>query len=317
MEVTDATGPKKRRPLDPFRRALMRGLAVLLPPLLTIVILVWVWNTVADYLLVPAEGLARRALVTYYEGKILPAASVPPGDIAEGVAIVDGEPYRLAPDGDFVPAAHFEHVEALYGAEQMPRTSEGIYAAYVERTFLQRTTVVPVFLCAFLLGLYLLGKFLAAGVGRFFWLPIEGIIVRVPLVRNVYSSVKQVTDFFISERELEYTRVVAVEYPRRGIWQLAFATGESLTDISAAANEPMLTVFFPCSPMPFTGFTAVVKRSETLDLNITMEQAIQFMVSCGVVVPANHLAAARDERDRWPTPALPDATRHDVGASMP
>lgn len=309
MEATDASGPKPRRPLDPFRRALMRGLAVLLPPLLTIVILVWVWNTVADYLLVPAEGLARRALVTYFDGKIIPASKVPPGDVAEGVAIIDGEPYHAARDGDFLPAAHYERVEALYGPAQMPPTAEGVYSAYIERTFLQRTTVVPVFLCAFLLGLYLLGKFLAAGMGRFFWLPLEGIIVRVPLVRNVYSSVKQVTDFFISERELEYTRVVAVEYPRRGIWQLAFATGESLTDISAAANEPMLTVFFPCSPMPFTGFTAVVKRSETLDLNITMEQAIQFMVSCGVVVPPHHLEHAMAERARVGTPALPDATR--------
>jgi uncharacterized membrane protein len=79
-------------------------------------------------------------------------------------------------------------------------------------------------------------------------------------------------------------------------------------DISAAANEPLLTVFFPCSPMPFTGFTAVVKRSETLDLNITMEQALQFMVSCGVVVPPHDMSQALEMREPPVRPALPSAT---------
>jgi uncharacterized membrane protein len=305
MEEIVTPSSKPRRPLDPFRRALVRGLAVLLPPLLTIVILVWVWNTVADYLLVPAESLARRALFSIYDRDIVPASHVPLQEVAEGVAIIDGDPYHVAADGNFLPAEHYEKVEALFGPAQMPATAQAINREYVERTFLQRTTVIPVFLCAFLLGLYLLGKFLAAGVGRFFWLQLERIIVRLPLVRNVYSSVKQVTDFVFSEKELQYTRVVAVEYPRKGIWQVAFATGESLTDISAAANEPMLTVFFPCSPMPFTGFTAVVKRSETLDLGITMEQAIQFMVSCGVVVPPQQLSQALAERERLVMPALP------------
>lgn len=309
MEDIVTPSPKPRRPLDPFRRALVRGLAVLLPPLLTIVILVWVWNTVADYLLVPAENLARRALFSIYDRDIVPASQVPLPEVADGVAIIDGDPFHVAGDGNFLPAEHYEKVESLFGTAQMPATAQAINREYVELTFLQRTTVIPVFLCAFLLGLYLLGKFLAAGVGRFFWLQLERIIVRLPLVRNVYSSVKQVTDFVFSEKELQYTRVVAVEYPRKGIWQVAFATGESLTDISAAANEPMLTVFFPCSPMPFTGFTAVVKRSETLDLGITMEQAIQFMVSCGVVVPPQQLSDALAERERLTTPALPDAIR--------
>jgi uncharacterized membrane protein len=221
---------------------------------------------------------------------------------------VDGEPYHQAADGQFVPADDYEEVETLYGPAQMPPTAKEIYRAYVEHKWLPPHIKIPVFLCAFLLGLYLLGKFLAAGVGRFFWLQFERLIIRVPLVRNVYSSVKQVTDFVFSEREIEYTRVVAVEYPRRGIWQLAFVTGESLLDISAAANEPLLTVFFPCSPMPVTGFTAVVKRSETLDLNITMEQALQFMVSCGVVVPPHDMSQTLEVREPSVRPALPSAT---------
>lgn len=309
MDADRPKPTKPRRPLDPFRRALVRGLAVLLPPLLTVVILLWIWNTVALYLLVPAENLARRGLATAYDRYIIPAASVPADQVRDGVAVIDGAPYRQAADGDFLPSEDYEAVQALYGPAQMPATAEAIYDAYIERKWLPPHIKIPVFLCAFLLGLYLLGKFLAAGIGRFFWLQLERLIIRLPLVRNVYSSVKQVTDFVFNERELEYTRVVAVEYPRRGIWQLGFVTGEALMDVTAAANEPLLTVFFPCSPMPFTGYTAIVKRSETLDLNISMEQALQFMVSCGVVVPPDHLSNALAERNvSIAAPAPPAAT---------
>ncbi|MFW6125214.1 MAG: DUF502 domain-containing protein, partial [Pirellulales bacterium] len=137
----------------------------------------------------------------------------------------------------------------------------------------------------FILLLYLLGKFMAAGIGRFFWNLFEQGIHRLPLVRNVYSSVKQVSDFLFSETNIEYTRVVAVEYPRKGIWSLGFVTGESLADIRGAANEAVLSVLVCTSPMPMTGFTVAVRRSETVDLNITIDQAFQYIVSCGVVVP--------------------------------
>ena len=114
---------------------------------------------------------------------------------------------------------------------------------------------------------------------------IESLISRLPLVRNVYSAVKQVTDFVFSEREFQFSHVVAVQYPREGIWSIGFVMGESLLDLRAAANEPVLAVLMPTSPMPATGFIITVRKSETIDLNITLDQAIQFIVSCGVVSP--------------------------------
>jgi uncharacterized membrane protein len=308
MEPPQPTNIKPARPLDPFRRAIVRGLAVLLPPLLTIVIILWVWNTVADYLLVPAENLARRGLVYWHDQNILPAEAVPADQVEAGEAEIDGELYHQTADGQFIPAEHYAEAQALAGRDPLPPAAEGVYELYIERKFLPRKIVIPVFLCAFLLTLYLLGKFLAAGVGRFFWAFMERGITRLPVVRNVYSSVKQVTDFMFSEREIEYTRVVAVEYPRKGIWQIAFVTGESLMDIACAANEPVLAVFLPCSPMPFTGFTAIVKRSETIDLNITMEQALQYVVSCGVVLPPHQLHQNLSLRHKPAYPELPPAT---------
>ena len=285
MDIAEIRPGKKPGPLDPFRRAVLRGLAVLLPPLLTIVIFLWVWNTVTDYLLAPMESGARRLLVTNYQQNIVPADAIAADNVKDGRGTYEGVLYQLVDDGRFVLADDYDWLKQDLGFDPPTSSAEEFYRVFVDRRFLQGYIVIPFFLCVFLLMLYLLGKFLAAGVGRFFWMQFERIINRLPLVRNVYSSVKQVTDFLFSEREIEYTRVVAVEYPRKGIWTLAMVTGESLLDIHSAANEPMLSVLVPTSPMPFTGFTVTVKKSETLDLNITIDQAFQFIVSCGVVVP--------------------------------
>jgi uncharacterized membrane protein len=69
------------------------------------------------------------------------------------------------------------------------------------------------------------------------------------------------------------------------MWSIGFVTGESMLDIRSSANEPVLSVLMPTSPMPATGFTITVRKSETIDLDLTVDQAIQFVVSCGVVVP--------------------------------
>ena len=315
MDIPDITPGKKTGPLDPFRRAVLRGLAVLLPPLLTIVIFLWVWNTVTNYLLAPMESGARRLLVQHYQKNILPSGQIEPGqvntnpedEIVDGRAMHQGQFYHPMQDGRYVLADDFDYLQDKLQFEPPTKNADEFYQVLVDRKWLQGYIVIPFFLCVFLLVLYLLGKFLAAGVGRFFWMQFERIINRLPIIRNVYSSVKQVTDFMFSEREIEYTRVVAVEYPRKGIWTLAMVTGESLLDIRSAANEPVLSVLIPTSPMPFTGFTVTVKKSETIDLNITIDQAFQFIVSCGVVVPAQQASPGSpnltDSSSTLPLPA--------------
>ena len=295
----------------PFRRAVLRGLAVLLPPLLTIVIFVWVGNTVIVYLLEPMESGVRRFLVRHYQSDILLPEEVPADQAAKAFIVVDDQGYQRTGDGQFVPQAYYEYVRKRLGGRPVPDDANQLVRNYIDWKILPRHVVIPVFLFVFVLVLYLFGKFLAAGVGRFFWMQVERVINQLPLVRNVYSSVKQVTDFMFNEREIEYTRVVAVEYPRKGIWSLGMVTGESMMDIRCAANEAVLSVLIPTSPMPFTGFTVTVKKSETVDLNITIEQAFQFIVSCGVVVPPQQLAEALDKKQQQlqgpAVPKLPQA----------
>ena len=167
----------------------------------------------------------------------------------------------------------------------LPASPNGVYRRYVEIVYLQPYVVIPVFLTVFIVLLHLLGRFLAAGIGRAVWNVFERGVNRLPLVRNVYGSVKQVTDFMLNENEIAYTRVVAVEYPRRGIWSIGLVTSESLPELRAAAGEAVLAVLIPSSPMPVTGYTITVLRSEVIELNLTIDQALQFIVSCGVVVP--------------------------------
>ncbi|MEM6798958.1 MAG: DUF502 domain-containing protein [Planctomycetota bacterium] len=303
-------GPTAKRPLDPFRRAVLRGLGVLLPPLLTIVIFLWVGNTVATYLLEPVERGAESLLVEY-ASDIRTREELPEDAVQEGefVQVENGATPK------YVPAEVFERVANNLGSDPMPDTAQGVYQRYMQQRWLQRRFVIPIFLCVFILALYLLGKFLAAGIGRFFWNRFELLINRVPLVRNVYSSVKQVTDFLFTDPDVgeNFTRVVAVEYPRKGIWTVAFVTGESMLDIETAANEPVMSVLIPTSPMPFTGFTITVKKSETVDLNLTIDQAFQFIVSCGVVVPPQQLTDAVAARNK---PAVTSGTGQGVGESM-
>ncbi len=300
LELEKAMHRRKR--MGPFRRAVLRGLGILLPPLLTIVIFVWIGHTVGVYMLEPMEHAVRAVMVSGADIRTPDGLTIAPtGTVSFGgksypatengtIAIHDKE-YRLTPDKRaLIPASVYRYVKQNIGRDPMPADGIGIYTWYINNYWLPRRYVVPLFLCVFLLVLYLLGKFLAAGVGRFFFTRVERLIHRLPLVSNVYSSIKQVTDFIFSEPEMQYTRVVAVEYPRRGIWTLGFVTGEGMYDIQSATDEPVISVFVPHSPMPFTGFAITVKKRMTVDLNISVDQAIQWVVSCGVVIPPPRIA---------------------------
>jgi uncharacterized membrane protein len=275
----------------PFRRAVLRGVAVVLPPLLTVVILVWVWSTLRVYVMGPVERGAESVL-SYTLADIRPPAEVLEAAIESNndlsrVKTNDGNFVRIGTR--YIPAEVYDYLydseKGVWRGSPPQPTAELVYGQYVRTKYLKPYVVVPIFLVVFILLMYILGKFLAAGVGRVTWGLAERGVGRLPLVSNVYSSVKQVTDFMFTESEIQYTRVVAIEYPRKGIWSIALVTSESLMDIRSAANEPVLAVLVPSSPMPVTGYTMTVKKSEAIDLDITIDQALQFVLSCGVVVP--------------------------------
>lgn len=307
----------------PFRRFVLRGLGVVMPPLLTLVLFIWAWATVDSYILKPTEaGLSE--IVVFLSMRSGALDGIPNDVDPDQVLVLDASNQRVPTDAVMSWAGAVERISArarlkgwhvgsftvdgavyvpVAGQKWIPRDvleqveknpgdlvlstakARDIYGRYARTQHLPRWRTIPVFLVVFTSLLYLLGRFLAAGVGRFVVTGFESLINRLPLVRNVYSSVKQVTDLVFSEHEIQFNRVVAVQYPREGIWSLGFVVGDSFLDIYAAANEPVLAVLMPTSPMPATGFIITVRKSEILDLNITLDQAIQFIVSCGVVSP--------------------------------
>ncbi len=289
-----------RKSFFPFQRALVRGLAVVLPPLLTIVLFIWAWNTIESYILGPIEALAQNTIIwsideSLADADVRAALGNNSGRITNNAEL--GRNVLTTGDNDqfvsinktWIPLEVFRFVENSpnHTAAQSARQ---YYEAYVKQRYLKRRLVLPAFLALFIVLLYLVGKLLAVGAGRLLWSTFERLINRIPVIRNVYSSVKQVTDFAFNDNEMKVTRIVAVQYPREGIWSMGFVTGEGMAAIVEAAGEPMVNVLMPTSPMPATGFTVCVPKSQTIDLNVTMDQAIQFCVSCGVVVPIQERA---------------------------
>ncbi|MBN2136833.1 MAG: DUF502 domain-containing protein [Sedimentisphaerales bacterium] len=138
-------------------------------------------------------------------------------------------------------------------------------------------------------GVCLVGAILASVFGRALWRMIEGFILNTPVFRRVYPYIKQVTDFLLApeqQRRLSFSRVVAVEYPRKGIWSLGLVTGSGLKNVTESVRKEFLTVLVPTSPTPFTGFVIMLPKKTVIDLEMTVEEAFRFLISGGVITPA-------------------------------
>ena len=266
----------------PFRQAILRGLGVVLPPLLTIALFFWAWSLVESYVLGPVDWATRTLVVT---------AIADISDTKTETAVKEV-------GGKYIPLDIYNAVQASPGDVDLmlkldlkQASANEIYHRYVRLVYLQPWAVIIIFIILFAISLYFIGEVLAARVGRGMFNLFEKIINRIPLIRNVYSSVKQVTDFIVGDREqeMEFNQVVAVQYPSQGIWSIGFVTGTTLRTLHEEHGEPFVSVLMPTSPMPATGFTISVPVSQTVSLNITMDQAIQFVVSCGVVVPRSQV----------------------------
>jgi uncharacterized membrane protein len=139
-----------------------------------------------------------------------------------------------------------------------------------------------------LIAVCIVGALFASVVGRTLWRMVEKFIMNTPVLSKVYPYVKQITDFLFAQEEREkqpFSRVVAVEYPRKGIWSLGLVTGSGLTKVVDNVRREFLTVLIPTSPTPFTGFVIMVPKKQTLDLDMTIEEAFRFTVSGGVITP--------------------------------
>ena len=143
----------------------------------------------------------------------------------------------------------------------------------------------------FILGLLTLIGWLAAGiVGRTIMSTGERLLDRTPIVRGIYSTLKQLFETVLSQTSRTFREVVLIEYPRQGIWSVAFVTGEPPGDIARAHEGDLISVFVPTTPIPAYGFLMFVARDQARRLDMTVEEGMKLVISGGIVMPPDRAA---------------------------
>ena len=113
----------------------------------------------------------------------------------------------------------------------------------------------------------------------------EDFLSKIPFVRTVYSTVKQVTSTLFSDTSQSFREVVLVEYPRKGAWVLAFVTGETPDFLTGAADVDLINLFVPTTPNPTSGFYVMVEPKDIRKLEISVEDGLKMILSAGVINP--------------------------------
>ena len=113
----------------------------------------------------------------------------------------------------------------------------------------------------------------------------EAILNRIPLVRSIYSSVKQLSETLLSSGGQSFRKVLLIEYPRKGLWTLAFQTGIEVGEAQAKTGEEVINVYVPTTPNPTSGFFLMVPRRDAVELEMSVDEGLKMIISMGVVVP--------------------------------
>jgi len=111
----------------------------------------------------------------------------------------------------------------------------------------------------------------------------EGLLSRIPIVRSIYSSVKQVSDTLLSPGGNSFRRAVLVEFPQRGQWAIAFVVGAPGERVAAQLGADSVVVYVPTAPNPTSGYTLIVRPDEVRELDMSVDEALKFVISLGVV----------------------------------
>lgn len=136
-----------------------------------------------------------------------------------------------------------------------------------------------------LFGILLIGLMARNIVGRWLLDLGEGILQAIPFAGSVYKTLKQLLETLLQDSKDKFRRVVLVEYPRKGVWAIAFVTGTMSSDFQAQFSCPMLNVFIPTTPNPTSGWYAIVKEEEVLPMSMSVEDAFKLIISGGIVTP--------------------------------
>lgn len=264
----------KRSFMADFREFFFRGLGIVLPTILTIWILVAVYSFVDLKIASPINAGIKQVVLNF-------------------------TPWPEPNEDDYKTATTNLTQSERTLLSKSPDT-KAFLRPYARRSALERewnSITIGGWVVSNVIGLviaiiliYVAGLMLGSFLGKRLYNRGEEMFKRLPIIKQVYPSVKQVTDFLfggskgVDGKEM-FNKVVAVEYPRKGLWSIGLVTGDTMREITKHAGEPCMTIFVPSSPTPFTGYVITVPRKDTIELPISVDQALKFTVSGGVIVP--------------------------------
>lgn len=111
----------------------------------------------------------------------------------------------------------------------------------------------------------------------------ESILSRIPLVRSIYNAVKQIINTILSSNSDAFRTVLLIEYPCKGSWSIAFQTGGATPEMSQKLQEDLVSVYVPTTPNPTSGFLLMLPKKDTVELNMSIDEALKFIISLGVM----------------------------------
>ena len=184
------------------------------------------------------------------------------------VGWVDSWVWPFVPEA-YHPAELFNRILGLEGAERITVNVRGIGVVI------------------FLMFTVLVGWMGKGFIGRSFLRGGERMVDRMPVVRSIYNAVKQIAETVFSQRDTSFDKACLVEYPRRGLWAIAFISTNAKGEIDEKLSdgEPIVTVFLPTTPNPTSGFLLFLPRSDVKVLDMSVEDAAKLVISAGLVYP--------------------------------
>ena len=294
-----------RKKSGPITRAFVKGLAIILPAIITIAIFAWVWDVLRVYVV----ELTIQAIdaVDVFEPR-----PMTPIELNYIDAKYFNDPGRATLDDGYRAAANLRRLPTVgdlpseYRGMTPPGQRRGLLQLILDtnasengqnnlwkRDYDDAGRVISYnwfdYLLASVLGLalvVLLGFAARNFFGRKFVNLLEWFVTRVPVVKSIYPHAKQLVEFFFTDNKpIEFNTVAMIEYPRMGIWSLAFVTGAGFKDVQNAVGKRMVTVYVPSSPAPMTGYCMVMPADEVLQIDISVEDAMKWVISGGVLSP--------------------------------
>jgi uncharacterized membrane protein len=141
-------------------------------------------------------------------------------------------------------------------------------------------------------GLLVTGVFVANIFGQWLLTQWDRLMSHIPIVKSIYSSVKQVSDTLFSSSGNAFREAVLVQYPRAGSWTIAFVTGAPSGEVACHLEDEHLSIYVPTTPNPTSGFFLIVPRADVRSLHMTVDEALKYIISMGTVAPLPHAGHA-------------------------